>query len=104
MANYPKTRKIETTEKIGKWTRNTHVPGSPHTTRYTRWYGTSRANLYHEAGSNEYSYSLTHQDGSYITGKFRAKSLQRALDGGNTLIENDRAEINAIKHDKLSKL
>jgi len=88
MANYPKTRKKDKIVKMADgWEKTTNIPGLPDTTRYTRLYGNNKVYLYHKRGSNEYTYGMG-QDGKYITEKFRAKSLQKAKDGVDIIVEN----------------
>jgi len=79
MANYPKTRTTEKTVKLPDgWEQTTNIPGLPNITKYTRWYGDSKIDLYHKRGDNKYTYTITREPDIVSFHKIHAPSLQKA--------------------------
>jgi len=78
MANYSKTGTTNKTVKMpdSKWEQATK-PDLSDTTKYTRWYGDTKVELYHRRGDNKYTYSRVAPYGSYF-GDFHATSLKKA--------------------------
>jgi len=79
MANYPKTRtKVKMTNG---WERAAKPLELPNTTKYIRWYGNTRVDLFHKRGSKKYTYILVRMGRNGTSFKefhFNATTLQRA--------------------------
>jgi hypothetical protein len=80
MADYPKTRTTEKPVEMsdGKWEQTTNLPGLPNITKYTRWYGDTRIDLYNKRGDNIYTYTIIREPDMVSFHKIHAPSLQRA--------------------------
>jgi len=91
MANYPKTKKTETTEiHDGKWRRAANTAHFPKTTKYTRWYGNDKIVLFHEIGPNRYTFIRIGSDNKSSSYKeYKAKSLKEAQKLADLMIENE---------------